>query len=657
MPTIQPIMLAFALFTAGAEAGGADPGQMREMLHDRQNPGGQNQAALLLVQQPGAEAEKAVREGLRQVENTDVFLALAAAVRLSQDERFVEELLAALADGRVPVRQAAAETLAVLANGAVVKRLRTLAADSKRDLGVRQVAVWTLGRCGRKAAAQALLDQLGSADEVLRRTAADALAELSGQDFGLDAAAWKTWWEQRKDWSEEKWLDRRLAYQASRARRLESDLGRARAQVLRLQQQLYSRLPLGERLAHIQGMLDQDDPAVRLLAVVWSVELLAGADAGRRKGLLAVLLRLSQDGAVDVQRAAVLALGKVQDPAAFDRLLLLLEQGRPAVRSAAARSLSLQARGDDAEAAARKKRVLPALQKALHDPAHEVVVDAVEELGVLGALEAGPVLTRLLRHRSEHVRQMAAQALERVADASVLDGLLAALDDPSATVRFSLVGAVARAARDGHDLAEETRQCLLQHLETLLLRDADAGVRSRAATVLGEVAPPELLKPLWDCVRLGEDGRVQEKAWAAFLEILARSGNLPLLQEWDQALMASRQASRRLQMLAAVAGRWQKQPERKDVAGPAQEMLVAAYLEQGKWAAAAPLVRELLAHPAGEAEMDRRLHWLLTVGEQALHEGNSAEAQRAVQAAHPYLPRTGTLAEGFEKLEKASQIK
>jgi HEAT repeat protein len=625
------------------------------MLHDRQNPGGQSQAALLLVQDPGAEAEKAVRKGLRQVEDVEVFLVLAAAVRLSQDRRFVEELFAALTGGRVQVRQAAAETLAVLADDALVERLRTAADNANLDPGVRQMALWTLGRCGRKAAARALLGHLGGKNEVLRHTAIDALADISGQNFGTDAAAWKAWWKQRADWTEEHWLEMRLTYQAARARRLEGDLGRARAQVLRLHQQLYSRLPLGERLAHVQSLLEQDDPAVRLLAVHWSVELLAGADAARLAALVPLLLRLSQDGTVEVQRAAVLALGKVQDPAAFERLLMLLEEGRPAVRSAAARSLSLQSRGDDAEAAARKKRTLPALQKALHDPAHEVVVDAAEELGVLGAPEAGPVLIGLLRRPSEHVRQTAAQALERVAEAPVLDGLLAALDDPSAAVRFSLVGAVARAARDSRGLSEDASKRLLERLEELLRRDADAGVRSRAATVLGEVAPPALLKPLWDCVRLGEDGRVQEKAWAAFLEIVARTGSLPLLQEWDRNLAAGHQAPRRLQMLAEVAGRWQKKPECKAVAGPAQEMLVEALLEQGKWAAAAPVVRELLAHPAGEAEMDRRLRWLLTAGEQALHEGNRAEARNAVQSARPYLPRTGPLTEGFDKLEKASQ--
>jgi HEAT repeat protein len=584
-----------------------------------------------------------------------VFLALAAAVRVGQDGRFTEELFAALTGGRAQVRQAAAETLAALADADGVGRLGRLAGDAREDPAVRQAAVWALGRSGSKAAARFLMGQVEGHDEALRQGAADALADLSGQNFGPDPAAWKAWWQQHKDESDERWLARRLAYQSSRARRLEGDLARTRAQLLRLEQQLYGRLSPGERLAHIQSLLEQDDPAVRIQAVQWGVECWQGADEARRQGLVPVLLRLSHDGTPEVQRAAVLALGKVQDPTAFQRLLALVGQGPPPVRSAAVRSLAAQARGTDPEAPARQKQVVPALQKALEDPAHEVVVEAAEELGALGALEAGPVLTGLLRHSSEHVRQAAAQALERVADAPVLDGLLAALDDPSVPVRFGLVGAVARAARDGRGLGEEQRHRVLSRLEAVLLRDADGGVRSRAATVLGELGTPALLAPLWDCVLGGEDGRVQEKAWAAFLEILARAGSLHLLEEWDRTLTAGRQGPRRVQMLSEVAGRWHHDAARKDVADPAQELLVAALLDLGKWGSAAPVLRDLLSRPGGEADTDRRLRWLLTTGEQALHEGNRAEALRAVQTARPYLPRSGPVAEGFEKLEKAAK--
>jgi HEAT repeat protein len=327
------------------------------------------------------------------------------------------------------------------------------------------------------------------------------------------------------------------------------------------------------------------------------------------------------------------------------------------VRAAAARALALQARGGGGDPAERQRQIVPLLQKALEDPALEVVVEAAEDLGALGALEAGPVLTGLLRHHSDTVRQAAAQALERVADAAVLDRLLEALDDGSITVRFSLVGALARAAGGGAALPDAQRQRLEGRLEGLLLRDPDPGVRSRAATVLGECATPALLPTLWRCVQAGEDGRVQEKAWAALLEVLARSGDPALLQEWDRTLANGKHSARRLQLLAEMVGRWQKVPERAAAAAAAQALLVQAQLELGKWAAAFPQVREMLTRPASDAEVGRRLRWLLMIGEQALREGNRQEALRAVQEAQPFLARGGDLAAAFEKLQKQAEQK
>jgi HEAT repeat protein len=629
-----------------------DLAQLQEMLHDRQHPREQSQAALVLLEIKGKAATAVVREGLRQAEDTEVFLALAAAVRVYRDNRFREELFAALVGNRPTVRQAAAEALAVLADAPLVRQLQEQAADSKADLAVRLAAVWTLGHCGRKQAVEALIAQVDGDNEPLRRAAADALADLSGQNFGADAAPWRTWWERHKNLSEADWLQTRLLYQASRGHRLEADLRRARTQVLRLQQQLYSRLTLAERLNHLQAVVEQDDPAVRALAVSWCLELLPAADASRQRLLTQVLVRLSHDGVLEVQQAAVFALGRVHDAAALERLQALLTHGQACVRAAAVRSLALQARSNGPDALASQRQVVPALQKALDDPALEVVVETAEALGALGAPEAGGVLTNLLRHRSEQVRQAAAQALERVADASVLDGLLKALDDPNVTVRFSLLGALARAVGDGRCLAEERRNHLLERLEELLQRDPDPGVRSRAATVLGECAPPALLPALWRCVQASEDSRVQEKAWAAMIEIVARSANLSLLQEWDRTLTTAKQGARRLQLLTEVVARWQKGEETKTVASAAQETLIQAELEMGKWAAAFPLVRELLARPGSEADLQQRLSWLLTVGEQALKEGNRAEAQRAVREAQPYLPRSGDLTQAFEKLDK-----
>jgi hypothetical protein len=254
------------------------------------------------------------------------------------------------------------------------------------------------------------------------------------------------------------------------------------------------------------------------------------------------------------------------------------------------------------------------------------------------------------------VRQTAAQALERVADVAVLDGLIRGLDDPNPAVRFSLVGALGRAAGDGHSLPEEQRKRLLARLELLLRRDGDPAVRSRAATVLGECAAPAILETLWRAVQSGTEGRVQEKAWDAFVEIIARSGSLALLQQWNTFLNEARQGARRLQLLATVSARWVSRPETRASGVKAQELLVQAQLEMGKWNAAVPLVRELLTR-AEDGEVATRLGWLLTIGEQAFKEGNRAEALRVVQEAQPFLPRAEKLTADFQRLEKLATSK
>ncbi|HEV3257092.1 MAG TPA: HEAT repeat domain-containing protein, partial [Gemmataceae bacterium] len=359
------------------------------------------------------------------------------------------------------------------------------------------------------------------------------------------------------------------------------------------------------------------------------------------------------------QGAAVLALGRIDDPRDFGRLRELLTTGRPGVRAAAARALTQQATPSGPETARRARalrgEVVPALQKALDDPAWEVVVEAAEDLGSLGVPEAGPVLIALLHHPCEPVRQTAAQALERVADLTILDGLLTASTDSAVSVRFSLVGALGHAAADGRSLGDGQRARLVAGLEDLLLRDPDPAVRSRAATVLGACGTPDVLPVLWQRVLAAEDNRVQDKAWAAVINIIARTECLHLLNEWEHRLAEAGQVARRLELLGAVCDRWKKTERGRDMATPATEALVEAELEQKKWAAAFPLVRELLTRTGTKAELSRRLGWLLAVARQALHEGNRSESLRAAQEAQPFLAGHPELAAAFETLAKKAR--
>jgi hypothetical protein len=230
------------------------------------------------------------------------------------------------------------------------------------------------------------------------------------------------------------------------------------------------------------------------------------------------------------------------------------------------------------------------------------------------------------------------------------------MDDAGATVRFSLIGAMSRAVREG-GATEDQRRRVLARLELDLQGDADSGVRSRAATALGECGEQAQLTTLWKSASAGGDGRVQEKAWQAFLEIAARSGDAGVAAEWDKTLAADKQGARRLQLLTELSARWQKRTETKAAAAETTDLLIQAQLDQGKWAAALPLLRDRLSQAGVEAEQNRRLRWLLTAAEQALAEGAKAEAFRAARDAQPYLPRNGELFDLFAKLEEKASRK
>jgi hypothetical protein len=188
----------------------------------------------------------------------------------------------------------------------------------------------------------------------------------------------------------------------------------------------------------------------------------------------------------------------------------------------------------------------------------------------------------------------------------------------------------------------------------LLRRDADPGVRSRAASVLGECGSPEMLHPLWTRIVSSEDGRVQEKAWAAFLQILVRAGDPVLLNRWQETLREHKEEARLLQMLSEIWTHWQKNAEVQTALPALERELITRQLAQGKWAAAAAMVRDFLPRQTVENEREKGLRWLLEAARQAVQEGNAAEALHITHDAQPFLIKNGPLADEFDKLQKQS---
>src|SRR5437870_2240901 len=125
MSTFAVVLLGAILLLSGTDPSAKiDLARLQEILHDKQDFRAQSQAALLLVQNSSADAEEMVRSGLKQTAEEDVFTALAAALRLTHDARFGDELFAALLGGKPTVRQVAETTLAEVADTTLLRRFR-----------------------------------------------------------------------------------------------------------------------------------------------------------------------------------------------------------------------------------------------------------------------------------------------------------------------------------------------------------------------------------------------------------------------------------------------------------------------------------------------------------------------------------------------------
>jgi len=638
-------ILSLLLLTGQVQQPASDIARLRELLADKKQPQLQAQAAYLILQQQTPLATETVKQYLRDPRNVEVFTAFAGAIKLRRDGRFSEELIEALSIELPAVRQAAVEALGASVDSKSTFKLKQIAENNRSEDNIRQQAIIALGKTGKKNAAETLLKLFIDPKESIRQTSRQALAELIGEDLGRDSVTWQLWFDERKNLSSEAWLEERLAQRNAKLTRLEGELDSSRNRNRTLYQQLYSRLGPTEKIPFFQGLLDHEDPAVRLLLTGWLAEALG--EESYRKPAGEMLLSFSRDPIEEVRRQAVLGLGRWNDKACLNRLLLIIQSDQTAVRAAAARSLAMQAKGNDG--AARMVLVLPALQNALSDPALEVVVEAAEDLGSLGVPAAVPLLAGLLKHKEVAVRKTAAQALERIADIAVLEELLVGLEDPDVGVRLGILGAVSRAVNQAKAIKEDDKLRLQSRMEIILLKDPDAGVRARSATLLGEFGTVSHLATLWKAAVAEGDPRIQEKSWLAFLEILSKSKDLKLINEWN-VIVRKEAPLRRVNFLVELLGKMQPATMNPKIElAPVRELLVQCGIENQKWLPAWSALRELPQALEPE-EIEKRLGLLYQIAEIALKEQAAPDVLQMVDFARPLFVGRKKLQADFEEL-------
>lgn len=294
-------------------------------------------------------------------------LGRAAAERLASELRDAKDIVMAAADILVEIGSPA------------VGPLESVLRDGPES--ARERAASALGRIGDPAAVPALCDALGDRSAPVRKEAALALATLTGQDFGTDAAAWRAWWEARHP-------------APPNTPPPEPHPGAAK-EVALLVEQLSSADPQ-ERGPAAQALGAYGAAAAPATARL--IELLGDESEF-------VVKRLPPQTPVRyrVSLAASRSLGQTGAPA-VEALLAALKSPSAAVRKGAAYALGMI--GD--------ARTLGPLLAALKDPEPEVRSHVAWALGEFGKEKGVEPLLGLLGDGSDAVRESAARALKKV---------------------------------------------------------------------------------------------------------------------------------------------------------------------------------------------------------------------------------------------------
>jgi hypothetical protein len=114
----------------------------------------------------------------------------------TNDTAAADKILPLCDDTEIAVRCDAIETLTAFASPLVVPK--AIAALPDPDRRVRATAIKTLTKIRHKDAVEPLLARINAEDGVLVPEIAEALANLTGKEFGGEVAKWNAWWAEVK---------------------------------------------------------------------------------------------------------------------------------------------------------------------------------------------------------------------------------------------------------------------------------------------------------------------------------------------------------------------------------------------------------------------------------------------------------------------------
>ncbi len=629
------LLLAGAAATSGAPAPAEPPKTDAELARLRdflvgtdRTLGTRRDAAEVLLEKDTAPARAILVDVMSGPTPSEATLAILDAIagRESAADAYVEPLFQLLRSDDEPTRRAAALAFgAYQAGGKVLARLKDLATAAEGPLPGRLAAIQALSQIMDKRSIEALARLAADPKPAVAAAAAEALDNITGlKALGTSREAWADWWKKHEQDPESVLLAGLLRRCREEMKRREAAADRLQARLIRQLTETYDAADAKEKgrlaLAHLEDAV----PQVRALAARQAAglardALAAGNGAARQpyQELIASILKHVNDESPAVRAAAAEALAAWKEASAAPVLLSRLDAEKvPEARAALAAALG----------GLRVAEAVPKLVAMLDSPNEVEVLRAAGALGAIGekgAPSAAPVegalkaLGRLARSAQQPpVREAACLALARIAHPSVEGVLVAALEDPAASVRFSAAQGLGNLAK----VSDRTVAALLARLQ-----DENKGVRQAVAAALAKLGGPDAARKIADRLKVGAETEpaVRNALWAAVKTLVDRGGSPDLAQELGDRFF-SREGAEEMQHAAAMyeAALGKLQPAaRSGAAGQAlYEKLVDASIASGTPDAAVPALRQLLAitAPANAArirELNQQLGRILLAKE------------------------------------------
>lgn len=482
------------------------------------------EAAELLLSRSYPQAAEALGKFLEDPANRMGQIAVAEAIasRGTEQQMFVEPLMAMLTGAEPSVRPAAARALAAYKTGGVADKLLAIARDEKADKTVRLVTISALQRVLDRQAVDVLIQLVDNQDLAIRNAAAESLAKLTNiRDFAGDPKKWKKWWSQNKTKPASAWLADLAESLAREKTRLEDENTELKTRLATAMTDYYAATPAAMQDKLLIGFLKDPLPDVRLVGVRLTdrrvstsgevpeeiraqlCAMLADDDSRIRRSTALLEANLGDPNAADlllgrlkveeipeVKQGLLTAVGQLKDPKVVGPVLKEVDSKDAPVAAAAAAAL------------ARVALAAP-LKGAIHDLTVKVLLARYADSSSSSVNGYAPAL-----------REALLTAMGTIADENFIPAMRSALADPAATVRLAGVKGLA-----------QFRKPELTDAVAGLAGDDDRGVRQAVLDALGLIAGARDLQTVLKRTEpaVEPDATVREKAWTVAMAILAKA--------------------------------------------------------------------------------------------------------------------------------------